>query len=392
MLTRDCVDRFLGWCRAERTTTPALFHTPAAVRAAVATLRAGLGAEVSYATKANAHPFMLAELADTVDEFNVTNLAHAKALLDQGIAPDRIAFVNPVTPDRVLAAVADLGVDRFVVDDLRGLDAVRKACGQPKLTLRVRPPDIGQSARSVVRFGNTPETVTAIAGQAARFGIEIEALSFFVGTSGDDMANGTPFKLGIDRLAQVHESLARLDIPVRTVNLGGGFAGARRQFFADHPGFFAAIRDELAARFGTGAGVRCEPGRFLSEPSMAAVAQVIADRVLDGNRIVHLDISAYTGLFESCFIDGGGENLHLFVTGKDEPAAGAAVVGPVMDSFDVVKRHASLPPLDPGDLVLIPNVGAYSWGYTSTCEGLPTLEPIPLPGDLDRELATATYA
>jgi len=48
------------------------------------------------------------------------------------------------------------------------------------------------------------------------------------------------------------------------------------------------------------------------------------------------------------------------VTGAGgEPVPGAIVAGPLCTPLDNWSRVASLPPLSPGDLVLVPNVGAY---------------------------------
>lgn len=54
-----------------------------------------------------------------------------------------------------------------------------------------------------------------------------------------------------------------------------------------------------------------------------------------------------------------------------------------MDSFDVVRRNASLPPLTEGEMLVLPNVGAYSWGYSARCEGLGDPGVVDLPGHLD---------
>ena len=70
-------------------------------------------------------------------------------------------------------------------------------------------------------------------------------------------------------MAALRERLALDGIDVPMVNIGGGFPGARRLFHRDHPDFFQRIRDSLAKHFGPEVDFVSEPGRFLSEPSMA---------------------------------------------------------------------------------------------------------------------------
>ncbi|WP_084960739.1 hypothetical protein [Thermoactinospora rubra] len=381
MLSQQLADQVFAWAADEGVDTPAFLFAPATLRAGVAGLRAGLGARVSYATKANAHPMVLRALEPLVEEFNVTNPAHLDTLLGLGVTPGRIAYLNPVCARRTLEAVLARGVTRFVVDDARGLAMLPDGV---KITLRLRPPDAGESTRSVVRFGNTAEVLADLAKRAADRGIEVEALSFFVGTAGAGMEQALPYLRGIEALLRLRERLDRAGIAVPTLNIGGGFPGSRDRFHRDHPDFFQRIAKALPS----GVDVLCEPGRYLCQPAMAMLSRVVADRAVAGRRMVHLDASSYAGLFETTFIEP--EQGLEFAT-RPGARTPAAVLGPVMDSFDVIARQAPLPPLAEGDLVLIPNTGAYTWGYTAPVEGLAPAEPVELPPDLDEGFAKAWF-
>lgn len=374
-------ERIIHWADAESVPSPALLLAPGMAHHAVDRLRRGLGMRVSYATKANAAPRLLTELAGLVDEFNVTNLAHLRTLLDLGVRPERIALVHPVLPRETLRAAAALGATRFVVDDERGFDVLRSVIDRPRVTIRVLPPAPGQSARSVVRFGNTVDAVEDLAITVAGAGATVEALSFFVGAAGKDLEAGTPFRLGVDLVAELHGKLAARGLFVPTINIGGGFPGAQRQFHQRHPAFFPGIADRLVRRFGDEVDFLCEPGRYLSEPTLILFTRVIADRVLGERRLVHVDASAYATLFESCFI-GLGADPPMVRARPGPPARTADVVGPLMDSFDVVRRQADLPPLEPGAPLLVPNVGAYAFGYSATPEGLVPPPVVELPDRL----------
>jgi ornithine decarboxylase len=392
MLSQETIDEVIAWASDERIASPAFLFSPAAVRSRVAHLRHALGGRISYAVKANVHPWMLHELAPLVDEFNLTNTAHLEAVLAEGIEPSRISFVQPVCTPETVAAVAQRGVTRFVVDDMRGLCLLRAVADRqhvtPQVTLRLRPPDIGESTRSVVRFGNAPEVLRGLAGAIVEAGMTIEALSFFVGTAGEDMPEAMPYRRGIERVAQLHEQLQGDGIAVPAVNIGGGFPGAG-QFYQQYPDFFGHMAQELANRFAAQVNVVCEPGRFLSEPSLAMLTRVIADRIVAGRRLVYLDASAYGGLFESSFIEPGGPDLSIRFGRRLGPASPAAVLGPIMDSFDVVKRNALLPALTDGQTLVLPDVGAYAWGYSAQCEGVHAPQVIRLPERLDAEFAAA---
>lgn len=392
MISGDVVDDVVAWATGTRIPSPCYLFSPAGVQAGVSQLRKHLPGRISYVTKANAHPRILSELKPLVDEFNVTNTVHLGVLLALDVDPARITFLNPVSTPATIAAVAAQGVTRFVVDDARGLHLLRTAGERLRLTLRLQPSDLGGSARSVVRFGNTTDMLRKLAQEAAEMGAEIEALSFFVDTAGEGMAEALPFRRSIEELAWLREQLERDGVAVPAVNIGGGFPGSRRRFHANHPDFFPRIAKYLDQYIPAGTDVVCEPGRFLSEPSMGILTRVVADRVVAGRRLVYLDASAFGGLFETSFIDPGGVGLGIGYAHRAlAPVTVADVLGPIMDSFDVVKRNALLPLLTEGEVLVLPNIGAYSWGYSARCEGLGDLDVVDLPEHFDINFATAWY-
>ena len=382
-------ERLADW--ATGLPTPAFGLVRHALRPSVARLHSELGARVSYATKAGAHPRLLTELARLVDEFNVTNIEHLDGLLDIGVPVERISYLHPVLPPAVLRAALDRGVRRFVVDDQRGLDLLLDAGEPAAITLRMLPPEPGETDRSVVRFGNTANGLHEVARKAVSTGLTVEAVSFFVGTAGKGMAAATPFLAGIQALAELHRRLSADGIDVKVINIGGGFPGARRRFHLEHPGFFARIRAALDAEFDRDLTVICEPGRYLAEPTLVLLARVIADRCCAGRRLVYLDAGAYSGLFEHSFIDPGIALPVWPDPAADGPWTPAHLLGPVMDSFDVIGTALHLPPLSDGALVAMPNVGAYAVGYSAPCEGQCAPEIIALPDELSAALSEEWY-
>ncbi|WP_329030896.1 hypothetical protein [Streptomyces sp. NBC_01423] len=378
-------ERIADWVDEQHLATPVQLFSNKSVNDALRRLRDSLDCRISYALKANTHPLMLQAVRD-VDEYNVTNLAHLRTLLHLRVEPERVTWVNPVIDGPTARAVLDAGVTRFVVDDARGLRLLASLTDRARLTLRLRPARAGESARSVVRFGALPEEVVELGGLAAGHGLEVEALSFFVGTDTDDLADAVPYRHALEEAAEVRAKLAADvgDVPV--MNIGGAFPGARRRFHDDHPDFFHRLGEHARRLLPPDVTLLCEPGRYLAEPSMATLATVVADRVTGGRRLTHLDVSGYSGLFETTFIEDGGAGLDVLAPERGEPSP-TQLVGPIMDSFDVIKRDALLPPLADGDALLFPNTGAYSYGYTAECEGVRAPHVVPLPAHLDRALA-----
>jgi diaminopimelate decarboxylase len=387
MYSQSFVDRLIAWADEHHLSTPTMAVAPPVLRAGVDYLRANLGGRISYATKANPHPVVLTELAGLVEEFNVTNLAHLDQLLAMGVHPERIAWLHPATSPATLSAVADRGIERFVVDDVRGLGLLRDLGVDAAVTLRLRPAETGEAERSVVRFGAPPDELVALARDAVVAGLRVEALSFFVGTDTADLGEATPYLQGITELAKIHGTLAAEGIGVRTIVVGGGFPGCRRRFHDDHPGFFPRIREALEAAFGPDVDVLSEPGRYLAESAMVLLTRVIVDRTVAGRRFVHVDASAYGGLFESTFIEPAPDGLSIGAASSAGPAAPGELLGPIMDSFDVLQKGGLVPVVPEGELLVLGQVGAYSIGFTTQSEGVSPPSVVELPDDLAVALA-----
>lgn len=383
--TADAVTALADWIAREQLATPVFGLVTHAVQPGVDRLRTELRARISYATKANAHPVLVQKLAGLVEEFNVTNLDHLDQLLAMGIEPNRIAWLHPILTPTLVDAVYGRGVRRFVIDDQAGLDRLTGR-RDVRLTLRVRPPDLGESARSVARFGNTEDVLLEVGRAADAAGFDIEAVSFFVGTHGDGMGAGTPYRGSIEAAGRLRRRLAQDSIVVGTVNIGGGFPGSRRTLHTDHPNFFTGIRTALNEEFPEGVDVLCEPGRFFAEPSLVLVSRVLAARHVAGHNLVYLDSGAYNGLFEQSIIDAE-DPLAMWTADRDAPRDVTRLLGPVMDSFDVVRKDRRLPRVRTDELVAFPNVGAYALGYTVGCEGTRPAEVRSLPDDLSIALS-----
>ena len=48
----------------------------------------------------------------------------------------------------------------------------------------------------------------------------------------------------------------------------------------------------------------------------------------------------------------------------------AVLAGPTCDSLDVVAENVLLPPLELDDLIVVPDIGAYSWALATNFNGL----------------------
>jgi diaminopimelate decarboxylase len=314
-----------------------------AVRAAAA---AGLGAEVT-----------------TVDD-----LRRARRMRLSGA---RIIVQGPAKPAALLEAGLRTGA-LFVVDgreDVVALLARAHATGTtPRYLLRLAPRVVGPEQRA---FGLPARPLVALARELARRGAPpAEGLAFHLGTG---IASAAPFLAALREAAAVARALGALGWPVATLGVGGGFA-ARLESRGKEPQppgpsaaeIVPALRRAARRLFDAERNVRLlfEPGRAIVSGAYHLVARVV--RVRDGRApVAYLDASA---LSHAPFVILGRHPIAVRPW-RPGPERRVTLAGPLGVGNDVFARAVRLPPLRPGDLVVIGSVGAYNQNAANTWAG-----------------------
>lgn len=273
-----------------------------------------------------------------------------------GCPPERIVYDSPARTRDELAAALDLGVV-INVDSIGELTRIEELGPRGRIGLRVNPEVDG---------GTIAATSTAARG--SRFGVPFadaaEAFERHPWLSGLHVHVGSQ---GI-ALEQFLEAGERVDalrqrVGAEWVDIGGGLPVAYRD--ADTPPSVADWAGGLRARTGLfEVPLITELGRWVQCGCGFALTRV--EHVKDHLAVVHLGADlllrrAYRPgdwWHELIVLDAAGHPKH----GKPEPWT---VVGPLCFSGDVLVRDHPLPPIEPGDLIVIRDTGAYTLGMWS---------------------------
>jgi diaminopimelate decarboxylase len=193
---------------------------------------------------------------------------------------------------------------------------------------------------------------------------------------------------------QVAENLSEgLGLTFDLLDVGGGFAWPYASPGAgpDLGGLRTALAELSAGRRRTASARLCfESGRYLCASSGTLVATVMDVKPSKGKQYVVLD----TGIHHLGGMSGLGRIPRPIVllqadgAGDSEPLEEADVVGPLCSPLDCVARNARMPRLKAGDLVRIPNVGAY--GLTASLYGFLS-RPAPVEVALRRGEVVGAY-
>lgn len=369
---------------ASRFGTPLYIYDLDRVTASYRDLRNSLppGLTIFYSLKANPHPDIARALlrAETwpACHAEVSSVGELAVALEAGFAAGDCLYTGPgKTEDELITAIAG-GVRTFSVESVTDLERAGRVAQR-----------LGVVIDCLLRINSEsgPGAATSIRmmGKPSQFGVDSETLQAqlprlravpgtrLVGAHFYSLSNARDEQSLIGELQQSVATAARLrtelKLPMRLVDIGGGFA-APYAVPGNRP-VYSRMRfelgDTLDANFpGWRSGdpqVACESGRYLVGDCGELVSSVINIKESRGRRFVILD----AGINTLGGMAGLGRLMPLAVEldGQRDGQRGggaaedATLVGPLCTPGDILARSVQLSTLEIGDLVTVPNVGAY---------------------------------
>lgn len=366
---------------AARYGTPLYVYDLDRATAARAALRAALPEQATlfYSFKANPHPGLARAFGEgdeaTACRAEVSSTGELANSLAAGFDPARTLYSGPgKTAEEVGVALA-AGVRWFSVEspgDLRRVGAAAERHGTTaRCLLRINAAASGASTSirmtgAPSQFGLDSETLPALLPELLSVpGTRVCGAHFFpLSNSRDEQSLIDEFTRSIGEAADL---AARLGLPMEVLDIGGGFA-APYAVPGELP-VYDKLRSELEHALDTAfprwrdgtPHLAFESGRHLAGTTGELVTAVTNVKTSRGRTFVILD----AGINTLGGMAGLGRLLPLAVKPGEVPgeepseARRASLVGPLCTPGDILGRDLDVRPLAPGDLVTVPNVGAY---------------------------------
>lgn len=288
--------------------------------------------------------------------------------LSAGFAARDIIYSGSNLTSDEFAQMLQWGVRTYNLDSLSQLQLLCKTreeqfaeseqTEQPQLTLGFRlnlPQVTGET-----RIGIPPSELAEADALAKSYGLAVTGIHFYRGTS----TNAT------QRFTDAMESVfqAGLNLPDwQYLDFGGGFGFPyhdRKQSF-DWPDFGEQLT-EMMAHYNSGRksplNLLIEPGRSVIAGCASMIATVVSTKILDGKQIVGVDTT--TSNIAVLSVHGGSRQVRA-LKGDSETLLNSDVCGNTTFSKDYISRNCMLPPMEPGDLISILDVGAYGYAMSS---------------------------
>jgi len=334
-----------------------------------------------YSFKSNPLPSLAGAIQEAGCEADLTAPGELEAARLAGFPIDRALYGGPGKDQTELAGAIASGVRQFSLESFRDYEAAGEAASEANVLvrglLRVNPAE-------------PPRAKLVMSGVASQFGFEEEDLlsrgrgafgrfAEHVAIEGIHIYWGTQIG-GVEELAHCFRHTVataeriteHLGIPLKVLNLGGGFPWP----YAKHGSAesLLPLKDELAVLHESAGTARdaewwFESGRYLSASSGTLVSRVMDLKKSKDRSYLILD----TGIHHLGGMAGLGRIPRFAVDlvcppGRTGSMRKVDIVGQLCTPLDCIGRNQLIPGnLSPGDLVAIPNVGAY--GVTGSLTG-----------------------
>nr|WP_243859839.1 type III PLP-dependent enzyme [Amycolatopsis arida] len=324
------------------------------------------GARVLYAVKANPEPAVVDALVAAGTGFDVASPGEIDLCLDRGAAPAALSYGNPIKKPSAIALAAARGVREFVCDAESDVANVAEHAPGAAVSVRLLTDSPDSVTPFGQKFGCPPERAADLLVRAADLGLDPLGLAFHVGSQ---QLDASAWEVAIAAAGRVAAAAAERGVPVRRLNVGGGFAVPYTGPAPDLAEYAARIDAALRAHFTDPPELALEPGRaVVAEAGLirAEVVLVTQRSPADPRRWVYLDIGRYNGLAET-----ENEAITYPVEPVDVDGDGdgpVVLAGPTCDGDDVLYQRTPyrLPlALRAGHRLDLRNTGAYTASYSS---------------------------
>lgn len=345
--------------------------------------------QVYYAVKSNSDPKIVKTLFDMGASFDVASLPefhlvreNIKNMLpkdQQEFIWEKIIYAHPI---KIIKTLHELEPYKPLVtfDNLDELEKIKKHCPSAGIVLRLEVSNEGSVVDLSSKFGASREDAVNLAVKAFEMGLNIEGLSFHVGSQCTNFNN---YMKALDLASYVFDEVKKRGYKIanpktgkRILDIGGGFpAEEYDSSIMSFEELAKKLREEINRLFPNDIEIVAEPGRFLVANACTVVVNIIGRAFRHGITSYYIDDGVY-GTFSGQLFDHQIYTLESFKNGEKEKCI---IFGPTCDGFDTVSPstndkkypYGNLPKMELGEFLFVNNMGAYTLASASNFNGFP---------------------
>ena len=275
---------------------------------------------------------------------------------------DKIIFSNTIKDKATLSKIKQYK-PLMTYDNSDELTKIKNHCETAGLIVRLKVPDTGSQVEMSSKFGAEPADAQKLIQQAFDIGLNVEGISFHVGSQCTNFDN---FTAALAVTSEIFNDARKKGFGLNLVDIGGGFPVPYDPQVPEFTILASLLNSEFKRLFPDDIEILSEPGRFIVATAATLVSEIIGKARRDGKVFFHINDGVYH-TFSGVVYDHWITNFRALKEGDQEICA---VVGPTCDSFDKITLSADLPAnLEVGDYLLTENIGAYSTASSTKFNG-----------------------
>lgn len=320
------------------------------------------GVKLHYAMKSNPEERIVRRAAQLGSYFDVASDGEMLTLSRWGITGERIIYANPVKTESGMAAAKRTGVYKFTFDSKSEIVKLAKSSPGGTVLLRVRVYNSKALIDLNEKFGTHPDEVMELLTMAKEHGLDVAGLCFNVGSQ---VADSEGHVGAIQLCRRLFDQAAAQGFHLRILDIGGGFPIPFSQRDLDIETMLDNIQSALQQYF-PATEIWAEPGRFICGTAVNLITRIIGTQERNRQPWYFLDDGIY-GTFSGILFDHWDFEPICFK--EADAMIRATFAGPSCDSIDVLFKDKITPPLEVGDVLLVPNCGAYTSASATVFNG-----------------------
>ena len=371
------VDKF------QDTRTPFYYYDTQLLRETLKTINEESGKHanyhVHYAVKANANQKILHIISQYGLGADCVSGGEIKAALEAGFPADSIVYAGVGKSDWEIELGLQNDIACFNVESIAELEVInelaQKHGKKARVAFRINP-NIGAHTHANIttglaenKFGIAMQDMDKVIDEARTMAnVEVIGLHFHIGSQILDMGD---FKALCNRINDLQSQLAKRNVFVKNINVGGGlgvsYDNPDREPIPDFKDYFNTYATHL--RLSNDQQLHFELGRSVVAQCGSLITRLLYVKQGSYKQFAIVD-AGMTDLIRPALYQA----LHKIQNiSSDEPNETYDVVGPICESSDVFAKAIDLNKCHRGDLLAIRSAGAYgeimASGYN--CRPLP---------------------
>lgn len=296
------------------------------------------------------------------------------------VSPRKIIYAQPCKKVDDIRLAAARGVELTVVDSVEEVEKLADAKWRGRVLTRLLVQDAGSKQPFSKKFGAPLAWLPRIYSAAKAHGLDFQGFSFHVGSECETPKQYTAAIADCAKAAKIAKKYGGFDTTL--IDIGGGFVPNATMFEA----VAGHVKSAKTQYFKDDPAVQwiAEPGRFLAAPTHTLYTTVIGKKPVypapkssaDPKYRITIDESVY-GSFSNIPFD---HQIPVFErmrqTNTREQQRPTIIFGRTCDSGDCIGTHVPLRDVNVGDVIRVPNMGAYTTVTASEFNGFPKAQRI----------------